>query len=337
MIIRILIKLFFLIPASFFKLLFIFTKNIKRGYIFDPQSRALLYLLPNLNLQELGDEAVPDIRNLIIKNRKKMRLSLKTKRRVETVDHFLDDENKILLREYIPYKIDNSNIILYFHGGGYVLNSIETHNESVSYISEKLRTRVFSLNYSKSPEVKFPFAMNEGLQALEWLNDQNYPIQSISLCGDSAGAHLAASISHYLESNNKQNVHSQFLIYPMCDPKCNSLSYEEFKNGYLLTKENMQWFWDKFSDQTIETQTNPSFNLMLLEEKIKLPKTFIVTAGFDPLLDESEKYAFLLYENDTYVKQLHYPTLFHGFASMNRLKMARIAVDDFLNEYKKIL
>ncbi len=70
---------------------------------------------------------------------------------------------------------------------------------------------------------------------------------------------------------------------------------------------------------------------------MELPKTIIVTAGFDPLSDEAEEYAFKIHENDNYVKQLHYPSLFHGFASMTRLKAAKKAVDDFLTEYKQIL
>ena len=70
---------------------------------------------------------------------------------------------------------------------------------------------------------------------------------------------------------------------------------------------------------------------------IQQPKTILVTAGFDPLVDEAEEFAFLLHENDNTVIQLHYPSLFHGFASMTRLKSAKLAVDDFLREYKEIL
>lgn len=73
------------------------------------------------------------------------------------------------MREYIPYKTDNDNVILYFHGGGYVLNSIDTHNLTVSYFSEKLRTRIFSLAYGLSPENKYPHAMNQALSAIDWL------------------------------------------------------------------------------------------------------------------------------------------------------------------------
>ena len=108
----------------------------------------------------------------------------------------------------------------------------------------------------------------------------------------------------------------------MCDPKCKSQSIELFKSGYLLTKEAMIWFWEKFR-KTSQDDANKAFNLMLYTDDMELPKTIIVTAGFDPLSDEAEEYAFKLHENNNYVKQLHYPSLFHGFASMTRLKAAK--------------
>ena len=98
----------------------------------------------------------------------------------------------------------------------------------------------------------------------------------------------------------------------------------------------MEWFWDKFKNSDNDKNLD-TFNLMLLDSNKKLPKTLIVTAGFDPLSDEGEKYAFLLHQNGTFVKQLHYPSLFHGFANMTRLKSARKAVNDFLTAYKEIL
>ena len=178
--------------------------------------------------------------------------------------------------------------------------------------------------------------MNQALSAIDWLVKNGNHIKNISLCGDSAGAHLAASVSHSLANNQKENVHSQFLIYPMCDPSCASESIELFKDNYLLTKESMKWFWQKFKNND-EDSLKDTFNLLLFNPNKDFPRTIIVTAGFDPLSDEAEKYAFLLHENGSYVKQLHYPSLFHGFAAMTRLKSANKAVNDFLLEYKKIL
>ena len=336
MIRNILINLFFLIPIWLLKLISIFNKDIKRKFIFDTQSKIFLSLMPKFDIHEVADEDITTIRNLIEEKRKNLNLSKKTKRSVQRNDHIIGKNKNLLIREYIPYQTDNENIILFFHGGGYVLNSVETHDPTVAYFSEKLRTKIYSLDYSLSPEYKFPHALNEGIIAIDWLKNRGTNIRNISLCGDSAGAHLAASITHYLANQNQENIHSQFLIYPMCDPSCDNESYELFKDKYLLTKKAMQWFWEKFKYNHKNESMN-TFNLLLYKGVPKLPKTIIVMAGFDPLSDEGENYAFLLHQSGTSVKQLHYPSLFHGFASMTRLKAAKKAVNDFLHEYKKIL
>ncbi len=331
-----LINLFFLMPLWLLNLISFLNKDVKRKFIFDTQSKFFLSLIPKFDIHEISDEELPKIRELIETKRKNLNLSKKTKKVVIRKDHQIGESKDILIREYIPYKTDNDNVILFFHGGGYVLNSVETHDPTVAYFSEKLRTKIYSLNYSLSPEYKFPYALNEGMKAIDWLESCGINIKNISLCGDSAGAHLAASITHHLANENKENVHSQFLIYPMCDPSCDYESHELFKEDYLLTKKAMHWFWKKFQSNKKDELMN-TFNLLLHKKSVKLPETIIVTAGFDPLSDEAENYAFLLYESGTSVKQLHYPSLFHGFASMTRLKAAKKAVNDFLSEYKKIL
>ena len=336
MIRNLLINLFFLIPIWLLELISIFNKDIKRKFIFDTQSKIFLSLMPKFDIHEVADEEISTIRNLIEEKRKNLNLSKKTKKPVQRNDHLIGKNKSLLIREYIPYQTDNENIILFFHGGGYVLNSVETHDPTVAYFSEKLRTKIYSLDYSLSPEYKFPHALNEGIIAIDWLKNRGTNIRNISLCGDSAGAHLAASITHYLANQNQENIHSQFLIYPMCDPSCDNESFELFKDKYLLTKKAMQWFWEKFKYNNKNESMN-TFNLLLYKGVPKLPKTIIVTAGFDPLSDEGENYAFLLHQSGTSVKQLHYPSLFHGFASMTRLKASKKAVNDFLHEYKKIL
>ena len=331
-----LINLFFLIPSWLLSLISFLNKDVKRKFIFDTQSKFFLSLMPKFDIHEVSDEEIPKIRELIETKRKNLNLSKRTQRTVKRIDHLIEESKDILIREYVPYRTDNDNVILFFHGGGYVLNSVETHDHTVAYFSEKLRTKVYSLDYSLSPEYKFPHALNEGILAIEWLINRGTNIKNISLCGDSAGAHLAASITHHLGNKNRDNVHSQFLIYPMCDPSCENESHELFKEGYLLTKKAMHWFWEKFQSNNEDELMN-TYNLLLYKGEAKIPKTIIVTAGFDPLSDEAENYAFLLHESGSSVKQLHYPSLFHGFASMTRLKAAKKAVNDFLSEYKKIL
>mgnify|MGYP001210980720 FL=1 len=331
-----LVNIFFFFPVWIIKTLLFFNKTKIRKYIFDQQSKALLALLPKFNLHELSDNEIALIREKIEKKRKNIRLSLKPTKKVVKKDIIIDQISKLKLREYTPYFVDTEIVMLFFHGGGYVLNSIDVYDDFIAYMSEELRIKIYSLEYSLSPESKFPQALNESLLSIDWLNKKGIDMNKISLCGDSAGAHLAASTSHQLAINNENFLHSQFLIYPMCDPGCNSESHHLFGDGFFLTKKSMEWFWQKFSNKSDDNK-NPLFNLLLFNKRHKIQQTILVTAGFDPLCDEGEAYALRLHECGNEVKQLHYPTLFHGFASMSRLQSAKKAVKNFLIEYKKIL
>ena len=323
-------------PVWLLKLIYLKRRTPIRGRLVDFQSSVILDVMPKAELHKVSDSSIQGVRDSIAKQRLKYRLSLKPKNKVIKKDHFITDRENLLLREYIPKNIEKNKVVLFFHGGGYVLSSVKTHDEMVSFISDNLGAKVFSLDYSLAPENKYPSALNEALFAYEWLISNGYDSEEISLCGDSAGAHLAASLTHYLTANNYSKPQSQLLIYPMCDPSCSSESYTLFEENYLLTKKAMIWFWDKLinSEDNIDDEY---LNLMKVNLENKLPKTIIVTAGFDPLSDEAEKYAYLLHEKGNNVKQLHYPSMFHGFASMTRLNSAKIAVVDFLTEYKKIL
>ena len=330
------LKIFFLIPSWFFNI-FMKKRPPYRGHIFDQQSQALINLQPSIDLTTIPDSEISDIRNLIKKNRIKNKLSLSTKNLVMKLDHFIGDGKNILLREYNPDSINTDKVVLFFHGGGYVLNSVETHEDTVSYMAEKLQARFFSLEYRLSPENKYPDSLHDASLAYEWLEENGHISDNISVCGDSAGAHLAASLVHKLIAENSNRLpDSQFLIYPMCDPGCKSESYDDLAEGYLLTKKTMVWFWEKFG-KSEENIKDPAFNLLELDTNLMMPNTIIITAGFDPLCDDGEKYAYLLHEKGYKVKQLHYPNMFHGFASATRIKAAQIAVDDFLREYKEIL
>ena len=331
-----LLNIFFSTPIWLLKLIYLKRRTPIRSRLVDFQSSVILDLMPKAELHKVSDSSIQGVRDLMAKQRTRYRLSLKPKNKVVKKDHFIDDRKTILLREYIPQNVKKDKVVLFFHGGGYVLSSVKTHDEMVSFISDNLGAKFFSLDYSLAPENKYPSALNEALSAYEWLISSGYESEQISLCGDSAGAHLAASLTHYLIANNHPKPHSQLLIYPMCDPSCSSESYTLFEENYLLTKKAMIWFWDKLinSKNNIDDEC---LNLMTVNLEKELPKTIIVTAGFDPLSDEAEKYAYLLHEKGNNVKQLHYPSMFHGFASMTRLNSAKIAVVDFLTEYKKIL
>ena len=196
-----------------------------------------------------------------------------------------------------------------------------------------MQTTIFSLEYRLSPENKFPAALEDANHALEWIASNNdCAISSVSLCGDSAGAHLAASLSTYRAIKGLEAPHSQCLIYPMTDPSCSSQSHDDFATGYFLTHEVMQWFWKQLNESQANL-SDPCFNL-LQEHFYPLPKTLIITAGFDPLSDEGEEYARKIFESGNIVDHIHYPHLIHGFVTMTALKASKEASLDLINTYK---
>ena len=196
--------------------------------------------------------------------------------------------------------------------------------------------KIFSLDYRLAPENKFPSSLQDANLALEWLAEKlDFTVGEISLCGDSAGGHLASSLSTFRATNNLELPLSQCLIYPMTDPSCNSKSQNDFADGFFLSQKAMIWFWKQLMDSS-KNLTDPTFNLTI-DPNVKLPKTLIITAGFDPLSDEGEAYARLRDNSDNEVQHIHYPHLIHGFVNMTALRAAKDATKDLLKAYKNFL
>ena len=327
------IALFLAIPEPILRIIFFY----KRRVIIDNQclnfqSQVFLSFIEK-SLKALGDDPVK-IRTEREKNNLK-NLSAKPPIKVSTQDHNLFmDGHELILREYIPESIKSKNSMLYFHGGGYVIGSINTHHTWVEYFASKLQMKIYSLNYRLAPEYPFPCALEDANFAFEWIIKKcNCKAKNIVLCGDSAGAHLAASLSNYRLDNQYKSSKTQLLIYPMIDPSCSSKSQDLFANGFLLTKKSMHRFWSLFSGN-IKDDENPYFNLMLQEDLSNSLDTLIITAGFDPLRDEAEIYAKKLTRSGVRVRQLHYPDLFHGFVNLTGLRACKTAVDDMIDEMR---
>lgn len=332
------IKIILNSPSFLLKVLFFWKKRIEHSnYYLDFKSQIILEFMPNSNLSELDShEKIEDAR----KKRERFYNFYKPSRKIKninTTEHFIKISNKnILLREYSKSNNKTKKAILYFHGGGYVFGSVKAMDNMCKLIAKKTDCNVFSLDYSLAPENKFPICLLEGMLAIKKINSFGYQNNEISLCGDSAGAHLAACICKNLAKENHDMIHSQFLIYPMCDPTCSSDSHKEGSNQLLLTTESMKWFWKKLLPEDGRIKRD-DYDLLYGNDMKYFPKTIVVTAGFDVLHSEGEEFASKLNDSKNLIKQLHYPALFHGFANSTKIDLASYAVNDFLQEYKKIL
>tara|TARA_B100001029_G_scaffold164400_1_gene155223 strand:- start:1957 stop:2973 length:1017 start_codon:yes stop_codon:yes gene_type:complete len=337
MAIKLFLQIFFAIPIWLLRCLTLKKRIFINNQILDFQTSVFLGL-QSLQMDSFDDpnnfNSVEEIRDLFSED---LPLNLKPSMPIKIIDHKLNTEyGDLVIREYCPKKILTKSPILYFHGGGYVMCSIETHDPWLQFFSAEIAGRIFSVDYRLAPENKFPSALNDANLALDWLSEKySIPIKEISICGDSAGGHLATSLSTYRATNHLELPLSQCLIYPMIDPTCNSKSQRDFAEGYFLTKKTMVWFWKHFMESE-ENLNDPLFNLTI-GPNVELPKTLIITAGFDPLSDEGEEYARQLHDSGNKVQQVHYPHLIHGFVNMTSLKAAKDATKDLINTYKNYL
>ena len=335
--INLVLNLFFSLPNWLLGILFRKKRVFIRNHYLDQQTKIFLGLIDIFGYK-LDTENFNNTER-IKSNNARMSLSINKKpnNNITFNDIYLKENKTIFMREYNPFDIKTDKILLFFHGGGYALGSVETHHNFVASMSISLGMKIYSLEYSLSPENKFPYALEDAKNAyLQIL--QEYDNDKILLCGDSAGAHLAASLSYDLYELNLPSPFAQILIYPMVSPSLNFESMELFKENFLLTKNSMRWFWDQLKASEIDKE-NPRFDL-LKQEKITglLSNTLIITAGFDPLHDEGIAYADLLEKNGNKVKRLHFEQLIHGFVNLTNIRKANagtIKIFESIREYLK--
>ncbi len=219
----------------------------------------------------------------------------------------------------------NLPVIIYCHGGGWVMGDSFTHDYLIKQLAIKANCCIAFIEYSRSPESKFPLALNQIYAAMNYLynNPDKYNIDSnkIILAGDSAGANMA--ISAAIKSNKENGVKPIFelLFYPAIDINMNTKSYNEYENGPWLTKKAMKWFWNSYMSCD-DDKKNIYFSPYQAEIKDLqgLSSCLIITAENDVLRDEGEKFAQKLNEAGVNVSCIRILGVFHDFLMLNALK-----------------
>jgi len=336
-----LLSIFFILPNWALKILTLRKEISYKNEVFDYQSMIYISLISwfitkfgyVLDMSEFSDDMRKKMANLRIKINNNVDL----KKIIQKEDLIINQKNNLVLRQYSLDSEMSDKCVLFFHGGGYAISNIDVYDPVVSFMCEELNTKIFSLEYSLSPENKFPKALQEANIAFEWLRRHGYSKEQIIICGDSAGGHLAASLLHDRSLKDKELPFLQVLIYPMVSPSLDFPSLERLGENFLLTKEQMKWFWHYFRAEEANN-LDSRFDLLKIDNNNKFDtKTVIITAGFDPLCDEAEAYAAKLNDMEKNVKQIHYPSLFHSFINITRLKTAKLATKDIFREIKRNL
>ncbi|MGB7405060.1 MAG: alpha/beta hydrolase [Pacificimonas sp.] len=205
------------------------------------------------------------------------------------------DGNRIPLRIYRPADSkDAAPVLVFYHGGGWVIGDLATHDSACAEIARLLGMTVVSVDYRLAPEHKFPAAPNDCEAATRWVAGSpaeiGHPVTGLVLSGDSAGGNLAAITSQALAGKLPVPIMAQWLIYPAVDMTDRTGSMEEFAEGYLLTRDSMDWFEAAFiPDGT--SREHPRLSPLKGNNLADQPPTLVFTCGLDPLRDQGRNYA----------------------------------------------
>lgn len=234
------------------------------------------------------------------------------------------DGAKITVRIYRPKTMKKLPVIVYYHGGGWVINDINTSHESCIELAHQTEHIVVSVDYRLAPEHKFPTPLHDAFDAFVWVKqhiNKLHALDEVSVAGDSAGGNLAIGVSQ-LAAATPYDVKSQLLLYPVTQLSYDTPSYTTYGSGYGLDRDVMQWFGAHYIDDE-EPAINPLVS-PLLADVSTLPPAFIVAAQYDVLYDEIISFANKLkqYNDVTLVKA---EGLVHSYFTNNDLFAADIS------------
>jgi acetyl esterase len=239
---------------------------------------------------------------------------------------------EIPVRVYRPEGKAPFPALVYFHGGGWVIGSLETHDGSCRDLANRIGCVVVSVDYRLAPESRYPAAAEDCFAATKWVAEHARELgvdaSRIGIGGDSAGGNLSAAVALMARDRRGPALRHQLLIYPVTDADFTRPSYRENAEGYLLTTKAMEWFWDHYAPDRAQRE-EPYAAPLRAKDLAGLPPAFVITAEYDPLRDEGEAYAKRLQQAGVATTLRRYDGAIHGFFAMGLLaEVARTAVDD---------
>jgi acetyl esterase len=282
----------------------------------NPQTQALLDELNKQGLPPFEQMSVTQARNVALGFRD---LQGEPEALAEVRDILVPGPaGKLPVRLYYPSTGGPLPLLVYFHGGGWVIGDLEVVDKPCRALANAAGCAVASVNYRLSPETKFPGAPEDCFAATRWLAEHGRELgldpQRLAVGGDSAGGNLAAVVSLMARDRGGPAIAYQLLIYPVTAPARNTpfASYQENAENYLLTRAAMDWFWDHYLSSA-EEENNPYAAPLRASDLSRLPPAMVITAQYDPLRDEGLAYAKRLQEAGVPVKLSRYDDMIHGF------------------------
>ncbi len=226
------------------------------------------------------------------------------------------DAGGVASRLYRPNDRSDLGLLVYFHGGGWVIGDLESHDNVCRALANGSGHAVLSVDYRLAPEHPFPAPLEDALTATRWAHGHAAELGCragrVAVGGDSAGANLAAVVAQL----GPVPLVYQLLVYPVTDCTQAQPSYEENADGYFLSRAGMAWFIDHYLGDT--APTDPRVSPLFAADHVvaATPPALVITAEFDPLRDEGDAYARRLADLGVPTSHVRFSGMFHGFFSL---------------------
>lgn len=239
---------------------------------------------------------------------------------------------EIPVRIYTPAGPGPFPILVWYHGGGWVVGDLESADASARHLTVGAACVTVSVDYRLAPDTKFPGPADDCYDAAVWAAQNaasiNGDASRIAVGGDSAGGNLAAAISLMARDRGNPSLAFQLLVYPVTARDFNTHSYQQNADGYLLSKAGMQWYWDHYLQNPTDA-SNPYAAPLAASDLSNLPPALVITAEYDPLCDEGEAYAQRLQDAGIPTTCTRYDGMIHGFFGMpTAVDKGKQAVDE---------
>jgi len=292
----------------------------------DPQARALIQLMTERQVPPVHTLTPPEARRLYLERRNYTQPDPPMVGEVRP----LRTETGVAMRLYRPVAVGVHPVLVYYHGGGWTIGDLDTHDVLCRQLCASAGVAVVAVDYRLAPEHPFPAAVDDCLAATRWLQAHATSLGldglRLAVGGDSAGGNLAAVVSLLLRDLGAPAPALQLLIYPATDQRAGTPSHASKGQGYLLTSDSIGYYRGHYLPRR-ELWSDWRASPLLAPDLSNLPQALVLTAGYDPLVDEGRQYADALSEAGNRVQLVCFERQVHGFITMGRvIDEARTAV-----------
>jgi acetyl esterase len=242
-------------------------------------------------------------------------------------------------------------VVMYFHGGGWVLGDKDTHDRLIREIANGAQAAVVFVNYTPSPEAQYPVSIEEAYAATKFIAENgkqfNLDAARLAVVGDSVGGNMVAAVTLMAKERQGPKIGYQVLFYPVTDANFDTDSYKKLATGHFLTREAMKWFWNNYAPDLETRKQITASPLQASVDQLKgLPPALLITGEFDPLHDEGEAYAAKLNEAGVRITAIRYLGIIHDFVMLNAvtnspqarsaIALANSNLRDFFNNQEEL-